>query len=136
MIAVHAIRKPRCFLVHALAPTTLGAAEANARFNAYVSDPDRGLSLWHDHFIGAPGGTAIFFAENDSERDALCQPAPLEDWAVSVHPLIFSHSPSAFDEQIAYTLRAYRNADWDALKLEARPQYGNPRLEAETAMES
>jgi hypothetical protein len=136
MIAVPAVRKPRCFLVHALAPTGLRAVTANAQFNAYVANPARGLSLWHDHFIGVPGGTAIFFVEDEAERAALSQTDPLEDWELQIHPLIFSYSPSALDEQMAYTLRAYRGADWQALKQEQRPQYGNLQREAETAEES
>ena len=136
MIPVAKIGKPRCFLVHAIAPSHLSASDANNRFNQYVSDPSRGLAIWHDHLIGAPGGTAIFFAEDDTQRHALTEPGTLEDWRVSVHTLIFSHSPSAFDEQIAYTLRAYRNTDWAALQLEQRPHYGDARLEAQTASES
>lgn len=136
MIPVTTISKPRCFLVHAIAPSELSARDANDGLNKYLSDPSRGLAIWHDHFIGAPGGTAIFFAENDAQRHALTEPGTLEGWQVSVHPLIFSHSPSAFDQQITYTLQAYRNADWAALQLEQRPHYGNARLEAETASES
>jgi hypothetical protein len=136
MIPVAKISKPRCFLVHAIAPSNLSARDANNSLNEYVTDPSRGLAIWHDHFIGTPGGSAIFFVENDAQRHALTEAGTLEGWQVSIHPLIFSHSPSAFDEQIAYTLRAYRNADWAALQLEQRPHYGNARLEAETASES
>lgn len=32
-------------------------------------------------------------------------------------------------------LRAYRGRDWEALQTEARPTYGDPRREAETAAE-
>ena len=136
MIPIAKISKPRCFLVHAIAPGNFSARDANDSLNKYVSDPSRGLAIWHDHFIGAPGGTAIFFVENDAQRQALTSPGTLENWRVSVHPLIYSHSPSAFDEQLAYTLRTYRNADWAALQLEQRPHYGDARLEAETASES
>jgi hypothetical protein len=59
----------------------------------------------------------------------------LEGWQVEIRPLIFSHSPAAFDEQIAFTLRAYRGVSWDVLKRAARPAYGNPNREAETAQE-
>jgi hypothetical protein len=54
---------------------------------------------------------------------------------VEVQPLIFSHSPSAFDEQVSFTLRAYRGVDWETLQKERRPSYGNPSREAETAEE-
>ena len=136
MIPVTNIGKPRCFLVHAIAPNGLSTKDANHQLNQYVQNPSRGLAIWHDHFIGNPGGTAIFFVENDAQRQALTQIGTLEGWQVSIQPLIFSHSPSAFDEQIAYTLRAYRNADWAALQLEQRPHYGNFQIEAETASES
>jgi hypothetical protein len=136
MIPVAKIGKPRCFLVHAIAPSGLSASDANALLNQYVAHPARGLAIWHDHFIGTSGGTAIFFVEHESQRQALTGHGTLEGWQVTVHPLIFSHSPSAFDEQIAYTLRAYRNTDWAALQLEQRPHYSNPQIEAETASES
>jgi hypothetical protein len=136
MIPVTKIGKPRCFLVHALAPHGLNPGQANSQFNRYIADPTRGLAVWHDHFIGTPGGTALFFAENDAHRHALTEPGPLEGWQVSVHPLVYSRSPSALDEQIAYTLRTYRDADWATLQLEQRPHDGDSRLEAETASES
>jgi hypothetical protein len=43
---------------------------------------------------------------------------------------------AAFDEQTAFTLRAYREVDWEALQKEKRPSYGrDPAREAETAQE-
>ena len=60
----------------------------------------------------------------------------LAGWTYSVQPLIFSRGPGAFDEQIAYTLRAYRDTDWDVLRQEERPSYGNPSDEAATAEEA
>lgn len=51
------------------------------------------------------------------------------------HTLIYSRSPAGFDEQTAFTLRVYRKADWDKLRLEQRPRYGDPNKEAETAQE-
>jgi hypothetical protein len=130
------VQKPRCFLVYALAPESLSAGEANRLFNAYVADAKRGLSLFHDHFIGQRGGTAIFFVETETEREALKDLSELKDWKVAIHPLIFSYNPAAFDEQIAYTLKAYRNADWETLQQDKRPSYGNPGQEAETAEEA
>jgi hypothetical protein len=130
------IQKPRCFLVYALAPAELSAAKTNELFNSYVADSKRGLALFHDHFIGQRGGMAIFFVETEIEREALKDLGELKDWKVAIHPLIFSYSPAAFDEQIAYTLRAYRKADWEVLQQDKRPSYGNPRQEAETAEET
>lgn len=129
------VRKPRCFLVYALAAEGVAPAAANRIFNEYVADPQLPLVLFHDHFIGRPGGVAIFFVETAAEREALYESTRLADWHVEVQPLIFSYSPAAFDEQIAFTLKAYRNADWELLQQEERPAYGNPRREAETAAE-
>lgn len=129
-------RQPRCVLVYALAPEGMGAAEANHRFNDFVADKSLPLVLFHDHFIGQAGGLAIFFVDGDAERDALASSNALEDWQVHMHPLIFARNPAAFDEQIAFTLRAYRGANWEQLQHEERPTYGDPRREAETAAES
>ena len=54
---------------------------------------------------------------------------------MEIRPLIFSRNPAAFDEQIAFTLSAYRGEDWERLQREERPTYGDPRREAETAEE-
>ena len=129
------IRKPRCFLLYALAPESIAPAEANRIFNEYVANPRLPLVLFHDHFIGQPGGVAIFYVETPAGREALYDNTSLAGWRVEIQPLIFSYSPAAFDEQIAFTLRAYRNADWESLQQEKRPAYGNPRREAETASE-
>jgi len=129
------IQKPRCFLVYALAPEGLPATEANRVFNEFIGDRNLPPAIYHDHFIGQPGGVAIFFVENAKERDALLDQKYLEGWQVDFQPLIFSYSPSAFDEQTAFTLKAYRGMDWEDLQKEKRPSYGDPRQEAETAQE-
>ena len=128
-------KKPRCYLVYALAPENLSAAEANRIFNTFVADTSLPLALYHDHFIGERGGVGLFFVESSSEQDALFSNRHLEGWRVDFRPLIFSFSPSAFDAQIAFTLKQYRNEDWEGLQREKRPAYGNPREEAETASE-
>jgi hypothetical protein len=129
------IKKPRCFLVYALAPQGLSASEANRIFNKFIDEPGLPLALYHDHFIGQPGGLAIFYVETPQERDALLGQKYLDGWQVEFQPLIFSYSPAAFDEQIAFTLKAYRGIDWEGLQEEQRPSYGRPSLEAETAQE-
>ncbi|MEW6241587.1 MAG: hypothetical protein AB1564_12330 [Chloroflexota bacterium] len=129
------IQKPRCFLVYALAPADLPAAEANRIFNEFIGDRNLPLAIFHDHFIGQPGGVAIFYVEDVKSRDALLGQQYLAGWQVDYQPLIFSHSPSAFDEQTAFTLKAYRGQNWEVLQKEQRPSYGNPRREAETAQE-
>jgi hypothetical protein len=129
------IRKPRCFLLYALAPADLPAAEANRILNTFIGDPGLPPAIFHDHFIGQPGGMVIFYVETAEERDALLAQTYLQGWRVEIQPLIFSHSPAAFDEQIAFTLRAYRGVNWEGLQKERRPSYGRPSREAETAEE-
>jgi hypothetical protein len=129
------ISKPRCFLVHALAPSTVPAREANRVFNEFIADPSLPLPVFHDHFIGRPGGIAVFFVDSPSGRDSLLNNSHLNGWEVDIRPLIFSYSPSAFDEQIAFTLRAYRGLAWATVRREERPSYGNSAREAETAQE-
>jgi hypothetical protein len=129
------INKPRCFLLYALAPMSLPAAEANRILNEFIGDRKLPLALYHDHFIGQPGGVVIFFVETTAERDALLNQTTLNGWQVDIQPLVFSFSPAAFDEQIAFTLEAYRGENWDVLQKEKRPSFGNPAREAETAEE-
>ena len=128
-------QNPRCFLVHALAPAATPAAEANRQFNAFVADHSLPLAITHDHFIGQPGGFAIFYVSSVAERDVLLNNNHLLGWEVGIHPLIFSRSPAGFDEQTSFTLRAYRDEDWERLQRENRPVYGDPRREAESAEE-
>ncbi len=135
MRSISHIKKPRCFLVYALAPEHILPSEANRLFNEFVSDRSLPLVIFHDHFIGKRGGVAVFFAETEAERGALENSSHLKNWSIEIQPLIFSYSPAAFDEQIAYTLSAYRDTEWEALKKIERPSYGNPREEAETAEE-
>ena len=129
------IQKPRCFLLYALAPDGMPASEANRILNSFIGDPSFPLAIFHDHFIGQPGGVVIFYVETTQQRDALLSQNHLNGWHVELQPLIFSHSPAAFDEQTAFTLRAYRGVDWEALQRDKRPAYGNPNREAETAEE-
>jgi hypothetical protein len=131
----HRTRNPRCFLIYALAPEGTAAVDANRVFNDFIGNEDLPLAIYHDHFIGYAGGLAIFYVKTPEERDFLLDSNFLPGWRVEIHPLIFSRSPAAFDEQIAFTLRAYRGRDWELLQKEERPSYGDPRLEAETAVE-
>ena len=110
---VKRISKPRCFLLYALAPSELPASEANRILNAFIGDPALPLAIFHDHFIGQAGGLAIFYVENTEKRDALLNQNHLHGWHVEVQPLIFSYSPAAFDEQTAFTLKAYRGVGAD-----------------------
>ncbi len=129
------VRKPRCFLVYAQAPEGISAAEANRIFNEFIADRDLPLVIYHDHFIGHPGGLAIFYAETGPHREKLIGQKHLEGWRVEYRPLIFSYNPAALDEQIAFTLREYRGKAWDALRKDQRPAYGDPAIEALTGQE-
>ncbi len=129
------VTRPRCFLLYALAPEGMPASDANRLFNAFIADRRLPLPVFHDHFIGRPGGLAIFYAATAAERQALAESRGLEGWQVDVHPLIFARSPAGFDEQIAFTLRAYRGLDWEQLQREPQPETGDPAREAETAAE-
>lgn len=127
--------KPRCYLVYALAPESLPAADANRIFNDFVGDPRLPLVVFHDHFIGQAGGVAIFYVEDERGRDTLLEQRRLDGWHVEVHPMIFSSSPAAFDEQVAFTLKAYRGLNWEILQKAKRPRYGDPGRESEPAEE-
>lgn len=108
--------KPRCYLVYALAPRNLAAAEANRVFNAFIGDRRLPLALFHDHFADRPGGFALFYVEGPQQRDALLEQSYLAGWEVEYHPLIFSDSPAGFDDQIAWTLRTYRGVKWEKIR--------------------
>ena len=114
--ALRRISKPHCFLVYALAPPGLPAAEANHIFNVFIGDRRLPLALFHDHFIDQPGGLALFYVATPEERDALLDQKYLTGWQVAVHPLVFADSPGGFDDQIAWTLRTYRGISWDRIR--------------------
>jgi hypothetical protein len=105
----------RCFLVYALAPEGTTAREANDRLNEYVADERRGLSVWHDHFVGVRGGVIALDVRSDDERALLDDPGPLAGWTVSVHPLTFSLSAVGFAAQTSFTLESYRDVSLDEL---------------------
>jgi hypothetical protein len=77
----------------------------------------------------------VFYAATAAERQALAESQWLAGWQVDIHPLIFSRSPAGFDEQTAFTLRAYRGLDWETLQRERHSESGNSGREAETATE-
>jgi len=130
--------KPRCYLVYALAPAGVKASEANRTINEMIADAGLPLALWHDHFIGGPGGCVIFYVQSVAEQKALFSNDYLTDWDVDYRPMVFSFNPAAFDAQINYTLQNYGGENWNDLKQRSRPDYvdRNVSLEAETAAES
>ena len=74
-------------------------------------------------------------AATQAERQPLAASRRLEGWQAAVHPLIFARSPAGFDEQTAFTLRAYRGLDWETLQRELPPPSSDPGREADTAAE-
>ncbi len=128
-------RKPRCVLVYALAPDGTKPAEANRLVNEFVGDRSLPLVLYHDHFLGELGGMAVFYVDSAESMQALTNHSHLPGWQIDYRPLIFAYNPAAFDEQITYTMKAYRGEDWEAVQQEKRPAYGNPQQEAVTGEE-
>ena len=58
-------------MVYAIAPEGFTARKANDAINALIADPEMPLALWHDHFLGGPGGCAIFYVETDAQQLSL-----------------------------------------------------------------
>jgi hypothetical protein len=108
-------RNERCFLVYAVAPGGMPAREANDRLNEYVADRQRGLAVWHDHFVGTHGGAVVLDIRSEEELALLDDPGPLDDWQLSVHPLTFSLSAVGFAAQTSFTLEQYRGVTLDRL---------------------
>ncbi|MEM7278876.1 MAG: hypothetical protein AAF385_12195 [Pseudomonadota bacterium] len=127
--------KPRCVLVYAVAPDGLKASEANSEFNNFVADRSLPLVLFHDHFIESRGGVAVFFVANPEERDALKTNEHLPRWHVEMKPLVFSFSPSAYDEQARYTMEQYRRVDWHELRNKERPRFGRSVIDEANSAE-
>jgi hypothetical protein len=105
----------RCHLVHALAPPRASAREANDALNDYVADRRRGLSVWHDHFVGEHGGAVVLDVQGEAERAMLDDPGPLGGWRLSIHPLTFSLTAVGFAAQTSFTLEQYRGLGLEEL---------------------
>jgi len=105
----------RCYLVYALAPDGTAARAANDLLNEYVADSRRGLSVWHDHFVGTHGGAVVLDVRTEEERALLEDLGALTGWEVSVHPLTFSLSAVGFAAQTSFTLESYRGVSLDDL---------------------
>jgi hypothetical protein len=99
----------RCHLVYALAPEGTSARDANELLNEYIAEKDRGLAVWHDHFIGDHGGAVVLDVSSAHELARLDDPGPLEDWRIAVHPLTFALTAVGFAAQISFTLENYRD---------------------------
>ena len=115
----------RCFLVCALAPEGMTAREANDRLNEYLADSRRGLSVWHDHFVGAHGGAVVLDVRSEVEHTRLEDPGPLAGWRIAVQPLTFSLSAVGFAAQTSFTLESYRGISLEDL---AAAEADHPRF--------
>jgi len=98
----------RCYILVAYAPEDTSIRNANEAFNDFIVDVDRGLVLFHDHFIGVAGGVALFWVEDEKTLAALQDKGPLEGWNLRLHPLIFTNSPLGFLYQTDWTMTVYR----------------------------
>lgn len=112
-------------LVYALAPGETSARAANDLLNEYVAERERGLAVWHDHFVGAHGGAVVLDVRSDEEEVLLEDPGPLVGWQLSSHPLTFSLSPVGFAAQTSFTLERYRDV---TLEEFAAAEPANPRF--------
>jgi hypothetical protein len=113
--------RARCFLVYALAPEGVSARQANEQLNEYIVDPERGLIVSHDHFIGRHGGFAVFEVRTESEEAKLTDPGPLEGWEITTHPLTFSLTAVGFVAQADFTLRNYGGTSLEELEAAEQP---------------
>ena len=91
------------------------AREANDRLNEYVADATRGIAVWHDHFVGSHGGSAVLDVRSEEEHARLDDPGPLDGWRIAVHPLTFSLSAVGFTAQTTFTVENYGGVTLDQL---------------------
>jgi hypothetical protein len=115
------VRTPRCYLVYAIAPEHVSAAEANELLNEYVADARRGAAVFHDHFTGRPhGGFVILDARTEDELALLDDRGPLVGWEVAVHALTFALAATGFLAQARFTLEEYRGKTFAELEAVER----------------
>jgi hypothetical protein len=115
--------RSRCFLVYAIAPEGMAAAEANDLLNSYIGESGRGLIVTHDHFIGTPhGGFAVFEVVTDEEVAKITDPGPLEGWQITSRPLTFSLTAVGFVAQADFTLRNYGGTSLSDLEAAEQPR--------------
>lgn len=105
----------RCHLVYALAPERTSARVANELLNEYVAEQDRGLAVWHDHFVAQHGGAVVLDVRSEPELARLDDPGPLDGWRIAVHPLTFALTAVGFAAQISFTLEQYRGVRLEEL---------------------
>lgn len=99
----------RCYVLIGYAPKGTSFRKANLALNEFISDPRRGLVIFHDHFMGTPGGLALFGVEDAEQLRALQERGPLKGWRIKLHPLIFAEKPIEFLYQSDFTMTVYRH---------------------------
>jgi hypothetical protein len=80
---------------------------ADLTFNDYIADKSRGLVMFHDHFVGKPGGIAIYYIDNEKELESLQNQDLLKNWEIQIFPLTFTQLPVEFLYQTDFTLGMY-----------------------------
>ena len=111
----------RCHLVFALAPEDMPVRDANRLLNEYVAEGRRGVPVFHDHFVGRPGGVAVFHVTGEDELAALAERGPLAGWSLDVQPLAFSLTGVGFGAQLEFTLDRYAGTSIERLQAEEEP---------------
>lgn len=97
----------RCYVLIGYAPKGTTFRKANLALNEFISDKSLGLVLFHDHFMGTPGGIALFSVDDAQQLAALQQRGPLKGWRIKIHPLIFAENPVEFLYQSDFTMTVY-----------------------------
>ncbi len=121
-VGSHVAHKRRCYVLYAEAPAGTRQRDAIPAFNAYCADRTKGV-LFHDHFIGAPGGIGIFWAHSPQVLATLQAPGALVGWRLALHPLVHAADPVRLLYQTDYTMTVYtgRRLRDVALEYEASP---------------
>jgi hypothetical protein len=114
--------KNRCYLVYALAPSDANVRSSNHLFNDYISEPQRGLVVFHDHFVSRPGGVAVFDVHSDEEARMLDDPGPLVGWQIEIHGLAHSITAVGFAAQMDYTIEQYGGTTLEKLASQEEPR--------------
>jgi hypothetical protein len=100
--------RPKCYAVIAYPPKGTSMSKANLALNDFIGDKKIGLPLYHDHFVGVPGGFAIVYVESADSYENLRRNNALKGWNVKVHPLTFTGNPVEMLYQIDFTMTVYR----------------------------
>ncbi len=118
-----------CYLVYALAPVSLSRREADALFNSYIAQRERGIVVHHDHFIDRPGAFAVFEVRTQEQKRWITNPGPLVGWHIAAHPLLFSPDGAGFFLQADSTMRHFRETSLDQGAADAKGSHSYTLVE-------